>query len=150
MTHAKNTIVSLIPSLRYADAAKAIDWLCDAFGFERHLVVPGENGAIAHAQLTFGNGMLMLGSAGEHGDRPFDRLVQPARDRDEPRSGSLYVIVEDADVHCARARTAGAEIVDEPKDEDYGGRGYTCRDLEGHVWTFGTYDPYAGTDENRL
>ncbi len=52
--------------MRYADAAKAIDWLCDAFGFERHLIVPGENGAITHAQLTFGNGTLMLGSGGEH------------------------------------------------------------------------------------
>jgi uncharacterized glyoxalase superfamily protein PhnB len=145
MSQPKNTIVNLIPSLRYADAAKAIDWLCDAFGFERHLVVPGENGAIAHAQLTFGDGMLMLGSGGEHG-RPFDRFVQPPKDRDDVRPGSLYLIVEDADVHCASARTAGAEIVDEPRDEDYGGRGYTCRDLEGNVWTFGTYDPYAETD----
>ena len=107
MSQAKNTIVNLIPSLRYADAAKAIDWLCDAFGFERHLVVPGENGAIAHAQLTFGDGMLMLGSGGAHG-RPFDRFVQPPKDRDDVRPGSLYLIVEDADAHCARARTAAA------------------------------------------
>ena len=62
MSNPKNAKVNIIPSLRYADAAKAIDWLCDAFGFERQMVVPGENGAIAHAQLGFGNGMLMLGS----------------------------------------------------------------------------------------
>ena len=146
MSNPRNTVVNLIPSLRYADAAKAIDWLCDAFGFERHLVVPGENGAIAHAQLTFGNGMLMLGSGDEHGGRPFDQFVQPPKQRDDVRSGSLYVIVEDADAHCVRARTAGAKILDECRDEDYGGRGYTCRDLEGNVWTFGTYDPYAEAD----
>lgn len=144
MTRPKNTRVNVIPSLRYADAAKAIDWLCDAFGFERHLVVPGDDGAIAHAQLSYGNGMLMLGSGGEHG-RAFDALVQPPKNRDDMRPGSLYVIVDDADAHFARARTAGAEIVDEPEDADYGGRGYTCRDLEGNVWTFGTYDPYAET-----
>jgi len=145
MSNPRNTRVTLIPSLRYADAAKAIDWLCDAFGFDRHLVVPGENGAIAHAQLTFGNGMLMLGSGGQHGEssRAFDRFVQPSQHRDDVRPSSLYVIVADADAHCARAREAGAEIVAEPRDEDYGGRGYTCRDLEGNVWTFGTYDPYG-------
>ena len=69
----KNTIVNLIPSLRYADAPKAIDWLCDAFAFERHLVVPGEDGAIAHAQLRFGNGMLMLGSGGGHDSSMLER-----------------------------------------------------------------------------
>ena len=52
----------MIPAIRYRDAAAAIDWLCEAFGFERHLVVPGEGGTIAHAQLAFGNGMVMLGS----------------------------------------------------------------------------------------
>jgi len=142
MSGPKKTNVNVIPSLRYADAAKAIDWLCDAFAFERHLVVPGEEGSIAHAQLGFGNGMLMLGSGGNHG-RPFDELVQPFEKRDQIRNSSLYVIVEDADAHCARARAAGAEILMEPEDADYGGRGYTCRDLEGNVWTFGTFDPYA-------
>jgi uncharacterized glyoxalase superfamily protein PhnB len=64
MSNPKNAKVDIVPSLRYADAAKAIDWLCDAFGFERQMVVPGENAAIAHAQLNFGYGMLMLGSGG--------------------------------------------------------------------------------------
>jgi uncharacterized glyoxalase superfamily protein PhnB len=62
MSAAKETKCTVIPALRYRDAAAAIDWLCRAFGFERHLVVPGENGGIAHAQLTMGNGMIMLGS----------------------------------------------------------------------------------------
>ncbi len=142
MSRPKDTIVNLIPSLRYADAAKAIDWLCDAFGFERQLVVPGENGAITHAQLRFGNGMLMLGSGGNH-EGPFDRLVRPLASRDVARPSSIYVIVEDVDAHFTRAAAAGAEIIIEPEDVDHGGRSYTCSDLEGNLWTFGTYDPFA-------
>ncbi len=142
MSKPKNATVNLIPSLRYADAAKAIDWLCDAFAFERQLVVPGEGGGIAHAQLRFGNGMLMLGSGGNH-EGPFDQRVRPPANREAERPSSIYVIVADADTHCARARAAGAEIVQAPQDEEYGGRGYTCRDLEGNVWTFGSYDPFA-------
>ncbi|MDX1649873.1 MAG: glyoxalase, partial [Myxococcota bacterium] len=75
MSGPKPTTATIVPSLRYRDAPKAIDWLCQAFGFEKHLVVPGEDeGRIAHAQLTFGNGMIMLGSAGTHGDG-YDALV---------------------------------------------------------------------------
>lgn len=135
---AKNTRVSLIPCLRYRDAPTAIDWLCRHFGFERHLVVPDEQGGIAHAQLGFGNGMLMLGSVVESA---YGRLM---RQPDEAGgcTQSLYLVVEDADALYARAKAAGAEILIEIKDEDYGGRGFTCRDLEGHLWTFGTYDPW--------
>ena len=57
---------------------------------------------------------------------------------------SVYVVVDDADAHFARAKAAGAQIVREPVTQDYGGRDYTCKDPEGHVWTFGTYDPMAG------
>jgi len=137
-----NTIATkagVIPTLRYRDAAAAIDWLCAAFGFERHLVVPGEHGAIAHAQLTFGNGMIMLGSAR---DDDFGRLQKPPRDVGGVCTQSAYVVVLDADAHYARAVAAGAEIVIDIKDEDYGGRGYSCRDPEGHLWNFGTYDPW--------
>ena len=134
----KDTRATIIPTMRYRDAPAAIDWLCRAFGFERHLVVPGENGTIAHAQLSFGNGMIMLGSAR---DDDFGRLVRP------PEGGvgtqSPYVVVADADLHYARAKAAGAEILFGIKDEDYGGRGYTCRDPEGHVWSFGTFDPWG-------
>ncbi len=58
-------------------------------------------------------------------------------------SQSCYLIVDDADAHYRRAVAAGAEIVVEIKDEDYGGRGYSCRDPEGHLWHFGTYDPWV-------
>jgi uncharacterized glyoxalase superfamily protein PhnB len=130
----------IIPSLRYDDAPAAIDWLCDAFGFERHLVVPGDEGRIAHAQLTFGGGMIMLGSAQ---DDEFGKLQKTPLAVGGVETQSPYVIVPDADAHYERARSKGAEIVYEIADQDYGGRGYSCRDPEGHLWHFGTYDPWA-------
>ena len=130
---------TIVPSMRYRDAPAAIDWLCEAFGFERHLVVPGPDGTIVHAQLTFGNGMIMLGSGR---DNEFGRLVRPPAETNA-LTQSAYIIVKDADAHYARAKAAGAEIVIEVTDEDYGGRGYSCRDPEGQLWNFGTYDPWA-------
>ena len=138
-SNAKNTISTVIPAMRYRDANAAIEWLCKAFGFERHLVVPGENGTVAHAQLTFGNGMIMLGSARED---EFGQRVNPPREIGGIGTQSAYVIVEDADAHYARAKAAGAEIVMEVEDQDYGGRLYSCLDPEGHLWSFGTYDPW--------
>jgi len=136
----KNMTATVIPTLRYNDAAAAIDWLCDAFGFEKHLVVPGEDGTIAHAQLVFGNGMVMLGSARES---EFDKLQRSSSASGGAVSQSPYIIVEDVDKHYRRAVAAGAEVVIEIKDEDYGGRGYSCRDPEGNVWNFGSYDPWT-------
>ena len=136
----------IVPSLRYRDAAAAIEWLCTAFGFEKHLVVPREGSEIAHAQLTFDGGMIMLGSS--HGS-PYDAAVKPPSETNGVCTQSPYIVVDDADAHHARAVAAGAEIVLELVDEDHGGRGYTCRDPEGHVWNFGTYDPWASTDHER-
>jgi hypothetical protein len=77
---AAHTKATLIPVLRYRDAPAAIEWLCATFGFEKHLVVPGDNGSVAHAQLSFGNGMVMLGSVDN--ESPFGRLMkQPSEDR---------------------------------------------------------------------
>lgn len=129
----------IIPSLRYKNAPAAIDWLEKAFGFERHLVVPGPDDTIAHAQLKLGTGMIMMGS--EKKDE-FGKLVA-APDGDKPTPQALYVVVKDADAVHDRAKTAGAEILMPLTDQDYGGRDFTCRDLEGHVWSFGTYDPWA-------
>lgn len=128
----------VIPAFRYHDAPAAIDWLCNAFGFERHLVVEGDGGGIDHAQLVLGSGMIMLGSVR---GGAFDDLVTTATDAGRPTT-SVYVVVDDVDAHAARARAAGAEIVQEPEDQPYGGRLYTCRDPEGNVWSFGSYDPW--------
>lgn len=132
---------TVVPTLRYQDAAAAIEWLCEAFGFERHLVVPDGAGGIAHAQLTFANGMIMLGSAR---DDAFGEIQKTPRQVGGVGTQSPYIIVPDADAHHARAISRGAEIVLPLKDEKHGGRGYSCRDPEGHLWNFGTYDPWAG------
>lgn len=129
----------IIPGMRYRNAPEAIEWLCKAFGFEKHLVVPGQDGTIAHAQLTFGNGMIMLGSVG---GGLFGRLMKHPDEIGGAETQSAYVIVPDCDAHYARAKAAGATMLREVQDEDYGGRGYTCRDLEGHIWSFGSYDPW--------
>jgi uncharacterized glyoxalase superfamily protein PhnB len=134
--HATKTPV--IPTMRYDDAPRMLEWLCAAFGFERHFVVPGDAGTIAHAQLVFGTGMIMLGSAR---DDDWGKIVGTIRTAGKP-TGSVYVVVTDVDAHCARARAAGAEILRGPCDTDYGSREYAARDPEGHVWSFGTYDPW--------
>ena len=136
---AKTTTASIVPTLRYRDAPAAIEWLERAFGFRRHFVVPDGEGGVAHAQLTFGNGMVMASSAR---DDEFGRLQRPLESPDAPVSQSPYVIVTDVDAHHARALAAGAEVVQPPEDKDYGGRGYGCRDPEGNLWSFGSYDPW--------
>jgi uncharacterized glyoxalase superfamily protein PhnB len=130
---------TMIPTMRYRDAPKMLEWLCKAFGFERHFVVPGENGTIAHAQLTLGNGMIMLGSAR---DDDWGNLVKPVADVGA-RTGAAYVVVKEIDAHHARARAAGAEIVRALENTDYSSREYAARDPEGQVWSFGTYDPWT-------
>lgn len=135
-----NNPATVISCLRYRDAPAAIDWLCQAFGFEKHLVVPEEGNRIAHAQLVFGNGMIMLGSVR---DNEFGRMMRQPDEIDGAETQSPYVITRDPDAHYARAKAAGARIVIEIQDNDYGGRGYTCRDLEGHLWNFGSYDPWT-------
>ena len=119
----KDTRTTVVPSLRYRDEPAAIKWLCEVFGFEQQLIVPNADGSIAHAQLSFGNGMIMLGTVGNE-------------------THNTYVVVSDADAVYARVKAAGAEILRELRDEAYGGRGFVCRDVEGHVWSFGTYDPW--------
>ncbi len=136
MTNGSNVITTL----RYRDAPQAIDWLCTAFGLVRHMVVENEDGTIGHAQLTFGaSGMIMLGSAGQG---EFDDLVKPPTPG-AANTHSVYVIVADVDAHHDKAKSAGAEILSPPEDQHYGGRVYTCRDVEGYVWSFGSYDPWA-------
>jgi uncharacterized glyoxalase superfamily protein PhnB len=137
---AKDTTASVIPCLRYRDAPAAIEWLCETFGFEEHLVVPGDNGTIAHAQLKFGNGMVMLGSVV---DSEYGRLMKQPDEIGGAGTQSNCLIVSDPDAIYRRATAAGAVIVIDIKDEDYGGRGFSCRDPEGHLWNIGSYDPWA-------
>lgn len=129
---------TIIPTLRYDDAQRMIDWLGETFGFALHLIVQDGAGGIAHAQLTLGDSIIMVGSAR---DDDYGRLQSTARALGGV-SQSAYVVVADVDSLCERARAAGAEIGVEPKDEDYGGRGFSCFDPESQLWNFGTYDPW--------
>ena len=120
---------AVTPVLRYRDPRRAVDFLVEAFGFARAHVYEGENGGVEHAELASGDGMVMIGP--ERSDAFGGRAG----------NGWTYVVVEDADAHCAQARSAGAEIAREPEDQDYGSRDYTARDFEGNLWSFGTYRP---------
>jgi uncharacterized glyoxalase superfamily protein PhnB len=135
----RNGAPTIFPALRYNDAPAAIDWLGRAFGFARHMVVPGPEGTVAHAQLTFGSGMIMLGSA-----RPPDAANPWTTERQ-----GLYVHVEDVDAHYARAKAAGAEIVMALRSTEYGSREYSARDLDGHLWSFGSYLPDPAEDADK-
>jgi len=139
---AKTCRATIVPSLRYRDALTAIDWLVKAFGFEKQAVfVAPDNKTVQHAQLTFGNGMIMLGSV-DNGGEAGKYMVQPDEIGLRETQG-MYLIVNDADAVYTTAKTAGAEMVLDIRDMDYGGRGFTCRDLEGHHWSIGNYDPWA-------
>ncbi|MER9406867.1 VOC family protein [Mesorhizobium caraganae] len=127
----------LYPALRYKNAGKMIDWLCVAFGFEVRARY-GEGDIVHHAELVFGSSMIMLGTARSD---DYGKMVG------EPGSGggkSIYVAVDDADAAHARAKKAGATIIQELTDRDYGSREFICRDPEGNVWSFGTYWPKVG------
>jgi uncharacterized glyoxalase superfamily protein PhnB len=132
---------AVIPGLRYRNALAAIDWLVAAFGFEKQAVFLGpDNKTVMHAQLTFGNGMIMLGSVGNGGEAE-KFMVQPDEIGLRETRGA-YLVVSDADAIYATAKAAGAEMDLDIRDMGYGGRGFTCRDLEGHHWSIGTFDPW--------
>src|SRR5262245_10398434 len=128
-------------AMRYRDVAAAVDWLCKAFGFEKQTVVTSDGAAVEEAQLTCGRAMLMLAPVR---GTPLDHLMKQPDEVGGAATQSCYIVVDDADAHHARAKDAGAEIVLDLQDDDFGGRGYSCRDPEGHLWMFGTYDPWQG------
>ncbi len=135
----KTVGATVIPALRYKDAHAAIDWLVKAFGFKAQAVHDGPDGTVAHAQLTLATGMIMLGSASNQGAND---LVQPEAIGNRS-TVSIYLVVGDAAAVYDTAKAAGAEMLMELKEMDYGGWAFGCRDLEGHAWSVGEYDPWA-------
>jgi uncharacterized glyoxalase superfamily protein PhnB len=128
---------TIIPGVRYRDANAAIAFLKTAFGAEEQVVYRGDDGVVHHAQLLVGGGIVMLGQYGEAGwlggeePRPLSSTV------------SIYVVIDDPDARHATAVAAGARVVRELEDTDYGSREFSVRDPEGNLWSFGTYDPYT-------
>ncbi len=117
---------NIFPTMRFADPDSALEWLSRAFGFEERGVHRDDQGAIRHAEMALGTGTIMFGQG-------------------DPSSQGIYVAVGDADAHYARAKAAGAEITREIEDTPYGTREYSARDLDGHAWSFGTYQPEPAT-----
>jgi len=125
-------------SLYYDDAATAIDWLCDAFGFTVRIRVDGEGGAVVHSELEFGGALVMVAGVERAEKYPFVRSPSQVGGGN---TQNMFVYVDDVLAHCERARAKGATIVSEPSVSDYGedhwaDRGYECVDPGGHHWWF--------------
>ena len=130
MTDVKTPPPQVWPTLRARDARALIRFLVDAFGFEE-TVVYGDGDLVEHAQLSWPlGGGVMLGSARERPDDPW-----PLR----PGSFGGYVVTDEPDALRDRAVAAGAQLIQDIEETDYGSRGFTVRDPEGNRWSFGTY-----------
>jgi uncharacterized glyoxalase superfamily protein PhnB len=139
-TSAKNCKSTVIPGFRYRNAKTMIDWLCEAFGFERQVVYAGPGDIVMHAQLTFGNGMIMIGSVDNR--TPASKLLKQPDEIGGAETQAPYLVVSDIDAIYARAKRAGAKMVMDLEEKEHGGKAFTCADPEGHVWHVGTYDPW--------
>lgn len=118
---------AITPYLLYKDVDAALEFLSSAFGFKEVLRYTGEEGYVNHAEMRFGDGKIYLGDPGGQYRNP--------RDLDQ-RTVGINVLVDDVDAHFERAKAAGAEISEEPTDQEYGERRYIARDPEGHLWFF--------------
>jgi PhnB protein len=119
----------IAPYLLYEDGAAAIDFLTNAFGFEEVMRMEDDKGDVNHAELRLGEDTVMLGDPGDDYRNP----------RNADHSTALvHVYIDDVDAHFEHAKAAGAEIVMEPTDQEYGDRRYDAKDPEGHFWSFAT------------
>jgi uncharacterized glyoxalase superfamily protein PhnB len=134
MTHETAiTLPTIYPYFVYRNAAVAIEWLAKAFGFEKTQAFSAPDGTIIHAEMTFGAGAIMLGTA-----------IDEQREQipwDLPSGRGIYVYVDDVDAHYERAKAAGPHIVFVPESTEWGTRRYRALDLEGYEWSFGNYRP---------
>ena len=120
---------TITPYLFYEDAAAAIEWLSKAFGFRERMRSELPGGRVAHAELELEGDSVMLGEPG--GDYRSPKRLGAV-------TGGVHVYVTDVDAHFEQAREAGATILQEPTDQEYGDRRYDCVDIEGHHWYFAT------------
>ena len=135
-------------SVHYQDAQKAIDWLCAAFGFQVRIQVPGENGKIMHAELTYGDGVIMVADPNDH--HAGAEIRKPPSAVGGANTQCLFAYVDDVQAHHDRAKAAGARVVEELRENDYGpdywtDRSYQCVDLGGHHWWFAQRIRTGGT-----
>lgn len=122
---------TLSSGVYYRDPWAALEWLEKAFGFERSMVITNPDGSLGHSELRFGDGMIQVGSE-------WAEFIASPAGLGGKNTQTIHIHLRDGiDAHCARARAAGAAILQEPADQFYGDRTYRARDPEGHVWTFG-------------
>src|SRR5262245_42240234 len=133
-----NDIRAVVPTITYRNTTAMVEWLCDTFGFRRQLIVKGEMGEVKHAELAFGESMIIV-DAVEHS--PFEKLVVHPDQIGGVETQTCYLIVHDVEAHYAKVKAKNAEIICGIRVENSGGQGYACRDPEGQLWMFGTYDP---------
>jgi len=132
---------SLTPVVCYQDPKAALAWLEKAFGFEVHMLIEDPSGQPLHAEMRFGDCLLMVGAEWTADHRSPIALGGK-------NTAAVHIQLDaDVDAHCERARAAGAEIVQELATQPYGDRTYACRDPEGHVWSVGqTVKPMSRQD----
>lgn len=130
-----------IPAMNYKDANAALDFLTKAFGFKEHSVYRDENKSVGHAELSLGNAMIMIGP--QRPESEFSKITGTPSQANGLNTQTAYIIIDEVDDHYKNAKANGAEIVVDIKDEEYGGRGYSCKDPEGFIWSFGSYNPYS-------
>ena len=132
--------LGIVPVLRYRDASRAINWLCDTWGFEKRVIVEGPDGTIQHAELNLGDAFIMLASTTNSGT--YSQFIKQPDELEGKETQSPYLIVENPEKYYDAAKKHGATILLELTKEDYGGSNFTCADPEGHIWNFGSYNPY--------
>lgn len=122
---------ALTSAVVYKDPMAALKWLQEAFGFEVAMLITDQDGKLAHSEMSFDNGLVMIGNEWTENHRSPSGIGGL-------NTQTVHVQLEsDIDAHCERARKAGAEILMEPENQFYGDRTYRARDPEGHIWTFG-------------
>jgi uncharacterized glyoxalase superfamily protein PhnB len=131
----------LIPATRYSDCDAALVYLTDVLGLTEHAIYRNDAGKVVHAELAEGDGIMMFGPGGSNST--FDPLMVSPAEAGKRVTTSIYVVVKDIEGRYASVTEKGGEIVIPLKSEDYGGQSFTVRDPEGHVWTFGDFDPKA-------
>lgn len=137
---ASHSGTTIIPTMRYRDGNQAVRFLKEAFGLTEHALYRDDRGRLLHGELAFGSGLIMIGELRE---TEFGKHLAQPEETGGRVTMTIYMVVPDVDAHFARAKAAGANILREPVDQDYGGRDYVCADMDGHIWSFGSYDPFA-------
>lgn len=128
-------------ALFYRDPLAALDWLHNTFGFERTILLTDKDGALAHSEMSFGDSYIMVGTEWSDDHR------SPASIGGKNTQTMHVQLEEDVDAHCARARAAGAKILQEPDDQFYGDRTYRAVDPEGHIWTFAQTKAFVSRED---